>query len=263
MSTSAAESLRIDRRRRECVVSEHLGRVYALARRYRASGADAGDLVQEGLLALMEADARFDVARGVPFWAYAAPWVHGAISRFAADQRHALRLPAAARAELSHLRSAGEPEGDRRANPPLAVAARRAGISPERAGQLLAAARSPRSLQEAAGGEAGGGALVDLVADPRAEEPFEEVVERAGRETLGEVLTVLSEREREVIERRFGFCSPPERLADVGRRMGVTRERVRQIEARALDRMRDAAQAPRASARSTRPAGAGRERVPA
>jgi RNA polymerase primary sigma factor len=232
---------------------------------------DVADLMQEGVLALLEALRRYDPGLGVPFWAYAAPWVHGAIYRLAQEHRCAIRLPAAATVELTQLRVAAlRLAGGGSGEPSLQSVAREAGVAPERAELLLAAGRPPRSLQASAGTEVDGAALIDLVTDSRSEEPYEGVVDCGDRPPLPPLLRVLSGREREVIDRRFGLGCPSETLAEIGTGLGVTRERVRQIEARALAKLRAAAGAPeaarcagrggRAGNPGTRPAASGRRR---
>jgi len=243
----AAWSSGADRRRpgghgpRDELIDSYLPRIVALSRRFRGPGVELADLVQEGWLALLEARERFEPARGVPFWAYAAPWVHGAVYRLAQDQRRAVRLPAAAQVELGQLRRAGQQLARTGGGePPVAAMARKAGVPPDRAERILAAGRPPRSFQETLGPEADGTVLIDLVPDPGAEEAYDDVVERADAPDLEALLVVLSDREREVIARRFGLGRVPQTLADIGRLMGVTRERVRQIEARALVKLRAA-----------------------
>jgi RNA polymerase sigma factor (sigma-70 family) len=224
------------------LVEDHLGRIAAVARRFRSSRVELVDLLQEGSLALLEAYGRYEPKRGVPFWAYAAPWVHGAISSFAHDQRRAVRLPAAAQVELTLLRDASQQLARGRGRePPMTAVAEEVGIPPARAERVLAAGRQPRSLHEPLGGEADGAAGIDAVPDPAAEEPFEHVVEHADAPDLQALLDVLSPREHEVIARRFGLHRPEETLASVGEHLGVTRERVRQIEAHALGKLREAA----------------------
>jgi RNA polymerase primary sigma factor len=227
-----------DARAREALVEALLPDLVAAARRYAGGPTEAADLVQEGVLAALTALLRFDPDHGAPFRAYAAPWVRGAMARLAQDQRRALRLPARAKADLSALkRAGGRLMAERGREAPLAEVAREAGVELGRAEAILGAAQPAGGLEAPVGDD--GLTLVDVLADPRAEEAYDEVVRTAGAPELGALLGALSERERDVIERRYGLGGGREEsLADVGRRLGVSRERARQIEARALAKMR-------------------------
>ncbi len=248
LSLAAAASCRrhgsadvLARRARDHLVEANMPRVVTLARRFSDRRIEHADLVQEGSLALLEAAERYDRSRGVPFWPYAAPWVHGAIYRMAQDQRRPMRIPAAARAEIRRLRRAEEARGGTRSS--ARAVADRAGIPPERAELLLAADRPPRSLDEALGSDDDGLVLGDLIPDPFSQDPLDRVVTAADVTQATGLLDTLNERQREVLRRHFGLGRPPESLADIGRRLGVTRERARQIEVAALEDLRAVAEA--------------------
>ncbi len=225
---------------RDRLVETHMPRVVTLARRFRHGRVELADLVQEGSLALLEAAERYDRSRGTPFWPYAAPWVHGAIYRLAQDQRRAMRIPAAARSEIRRLRRAEDEQGGARST--ARIAGDRAGIPPERADLLRAADRPPRSLDEPLGSD-DGLVLSDLIPDPSTRDPLDQIVAAADATQAAWLLDTLDERQRDVLRRHFGLGRPPESLADIGRRLGVTRERARQIEAAALENLRAVAEA--------------------
>jgi RNA polymerase primary sigma factor len=231
----------LDATERERLAEAYLPRIAAVARPFSGPGADLAELVQEGALALLEALARFEPGRGVALWSYARPWVHGAIYRLAQDRRRALRLPPAASIELTQLNEVGQRLARATGGePPIEAVAEAAGLEAQRAERILAASRPSRSLQETVGTEGDGTALGDLVPDPRSQEAYDRAEARADAPDLGPLMVTLSRREREVISRRFGLGCPPETLADIGRRLGVTRERARQIEARALRKLQEA-----------------------
>ncbi len=231
-------ALRSPRAERDRLVEEHMPRVVSLARRFRDGRVEGADLVQAGTLALLEAAERYDRCRAVPFWAYAAPWVHGAIYRTAQDQRSAMRIPAAARCELGRLRGAQLQQtatGDARGP------TRCAGISRQRADILLGAARPAVSLDAPLDAGDPGGVLGDVIPDPAAADPLDQLVAADDVAEATRLLGTLGERQRDVLQRHFGVGRPAESLAEIGRRLGVTRERARQIEAAGLERLRVAA----------------------
>lgn len=225
---------------REALVVALLPDLMAAARRYAGGPTEAADLVQEGVLAVLGALLRFDPDRGASFRAYAAPWIRGAMARLAQDQRRALRLPARAKADLSALKRVGNRMlAERGREAPLTEVAEAAGVDLARAEMILNAARPAGALEEPLAGDEEALTLVDVLADPRAEEAYDGVVRAASTPGLAALLGALSERERDVVERRFGLGGREEEsLADIGRRLGVSRERARQIEARALAKMR-------------------------
>jgi RNA polymerase primary sigma factor len=231
-----------DQRARARLIAAGLPRLVAAARRYAGGPTEFTDLIQEGVRAILEALVRFDPTRGTPFWAYATPWVRGAMARLAQDQRRALRLPPRAMTDLAGLKEAevrlSAASGSR---PTLAAIADSAGVGLARAEAILNAARPPRSIGEPLGLQDEGLTLGDVLADPRAEAAYEEVLDRTDDPDLEALLGVLSERERRLLERRYGLDGGEEEsLAAIGRRLGVSRERARQLEERALAKMRRA-----------------------
>jgi RNA polymerase primary sigma factor len=235
----AAAALADEHGARERLIEAALPAIVGIARRFAGAGADFADLVQEGCLACLEALLRYEPERGTPFWAYAAPWVHGAMYRLAHDQRRALRLPARGLAELSRLKeAAARLRQESGAEPTLAQSARAAGLELERAEALAGAARPPASLQGPAAEDSAGASLLDAIEDPRSEEAYDRVVAGAASARLAALLGALSARERDVLSRRYGLGRPEQSLAEIGRDLGVTRERARQIEARALAKLR-------------------------
>lgn len=236
LTALAAAAAAGDAAARDALVEAALPRVVAAARRHARQGTEFADLVQEGVLATLVALRRYDAATGTPFWAYALPWVRGAMARLVGDQRRATRLPPRALRDLAALKEAAASWPRERGRPGVAELAERAGVDPERARALVRADAPARSLEETLGD--GDGALADVIPDPSAADGYDEVVRRAGIPELGALLGALSDREREVVERRFGLGGRPEEtLRAVGERLGVTRERVRQIEARALAKL--------------------------
>ncbi|HET6691286.1 MAG TPA: sigma-70 family RNA polymerase sigma factor [Miltoncostaeaceae bacterium] len=228
-----------DPRAREALLVGLMPELVVVARRYAGGPTELSDLVQEGALAALTALLRFDPERGTSFRAYAAPWIRGAMGRLAQDQRRALRLPARAKADLSSLKRAGNRlMAERGREAPLRDVAGAAGVDLDRAEAILNAARPAGSLEQPLGDDETL-TLVDVLADPRAEGAYDDVVREAAAPQLGALLRALSEREREVVERRHGLGDRDEEsLAEIGRRLGVSRERARQIEARALAKMR-------------------------
>jgi RNA polymerase primary sigma factor len=186
---------------------------------------------------------RFDPARRVTFAAFATWWIRQSLQDARSDFMRPMRLPPKALRQLSQLKSEHQRiyQGERR-SAKLGELADRTNIEVEQAEALLNADARPRSLDEpidSAEGELG--TMGDLLEDPLSAAAYEDIVDAVAGEQLRALLSRLTEREREVVQARFGFDAPAEKLSEVGERLGVSAERVRQIEERALAKLRSAA----------------------
>ncbi len=232
-----------DEAAREELIRRLLPLVQAIARRYRTEGLEQADLLQEGIVGLLRALQRFDSGRGVPFAAFATWWIRQSLQEARSDFMRPLRLPPKALRQLSQLKSEHQRiyQGERR-SARVAELAERTNIELEQAEALIVADARERRLDESIGSVDGEiGTLGDLLEDPLSAAAYEEVVDAVAGEQLRALLSRLTEREREVVRARFGFDAPAEKLSEVGERLGVSAERVRQIEERALAKLRSAA----------------------
>jgi RNA polymerase sigma factor (sigma-70 family) len=231
-----------DEAAREELIRRLLPLVHSTARRYRTEGLEQADLLQEGIVGLLRALQRFDPDRGVPFAAFATWWIRQSLQEARSDFMRPLRLPPKALRQLSQLKSEHQRiyQGERRAAK-VAELAERTNIELEQAEALLVADARERSLDEPIGSIDGElGTLGDLLEDPLSAAAYEDVVDAVAGVQLRALLSRLTEREQEVVRARFGFDAPAEKLSQVGERLGVSAERVRQIEERALAKVRAA-----------------------
>ena len=232
-----------DHAAREELIRRLLPLVHSTARRYRTEGLEQADLLQEGIVGLLRALERFDPARGVPFAAFATWWIRQSLQEARSDFMRPMRLPPKALRQLSQLKSEHQLiyQGERR-SAEIGELADRTNIELEQAEALLAADARPRSLDEPIDNAEGElGTMGDLLEDPLSAAAYEDVVDAVAGEQLRALLYRLTEREREVVQARFGVDVPAEKLSEVGARLGLSAERVRQIEERALAKLRNAA----------------------
>jgi RNA polymerase sigma factor (sigma-70 family) len=215
--------------------------VASVARRYRGTQALTRDeLVQAGVVGLLRGLQRYDPALGTPFWAYASWWVRQAMQHLVSEVARPVVLSDRAARQLARLqRARAKHVQAHRCEPTSAQLAAGSGLCASQVQSLVAASVPPRGLDEpTASGDDGGIAPGDLLADPRAEDAFDGVATRVVAGELTRMLAVLSDRERTVVRSHYGLDRPPRTLRELGRELGVTAERVRQIECEALDKLR-------------------------
>jgi RNA polymerase primary sigma factor len=233
-----------DRRAREELVEAFLPLIATVARVYRGSSAITRvELMQEGVVGLLRALERYDPALGVPFWGYAAWWVRNAMQQLIAELTRPMVLSDRALRQLSQLKRAhGEYLSQHGREPSGSELADRTGLSHAQVGEMLALERVPQSIDEPVQGAEGElGAFGELLADPLAGDAYEQLLDHSEIEQIRALMGSLNDRERMILRARYGLGGPEESLRDIGERIGLSGERVRQIEQRALAKLRAAA----------------------
>ncbi|HUA44519.1 MAG TPA: sigma-70 family RNA polymerase sigma factor [Solirubrobacteraceae bacterium] len=231
-----------DHHARSRLVEEFLPLIGGVARNYRSSPQiSRAELIQEGVVGLLRALERYDPTLGTPFWAYASWWVRQAMQQLVAELTRPFVMSDRALRQLAEIKDAHAGLLREGRSGTLAELGERTGLQASQLANLIAADRPPKALEEPVHGEEGEiGTFGELIADPLAEDEYEHVVSKLAAEELRGLLAGLSERERTVLRSRYGLDGEPQSLRAVGGRMGLSTERVRQLENRALGKLRAA-----------------------
>ena len=226
------------------LVESFLPAIGGVARRFDTGRrVQRSELMQEGVAALLFAAKRYDPRRTTPFWGYASFWVRKAMQELVAEMTRPAALSDDAVRRLAQLNTARrEHLHSHAAEPTSTELAAATGYTRSQVDSLLAIERTPRAFEEPLGARADAAAtLGETIADPEAEHEYDQVLDQV---EVRDLAVNLDERERTVLWRHYGLGQPAQTLSRIGARLGLTAERVRQIEADALDKLRAAAAEP-------------------
>ena len=224
---------------KERMINSNLRLVISIAKRYQGRDVPLLDLVQDGVIGLNRAVEKFDWRRGFKFSTYATWWIRQACQRAISSQSRTIRVPSHVeerRVKLARARSQLQARLGRK--PTREELAEATSLSQAHVDEALDAAEAPVSLNQSVGVE-DEGELGDLFSDPSADDPAEEALQSVERLGIRRSVASLPEPERRVVELRFGLDGDPQPLESIGKELGISRERVRQLESDALGRLAD------------------------
>jgi RNA polymerase primary sigma factor len=224
---------------KDALINAHLPLVIAVAKNYRDRGLDYMELIQEGSMGLQRAVEVFDYRRGHRLSTYARWKIEEAILKAIAEKGRLIRLPREVLAKIGRInRARARLARELGREPTRWEIAEFTGFEPHEVDNVHGWAQAPASLEAPINGDDGGAPLVESLHDESAEMPFESVAANSLRSSVRAALGCLTSRERRIIELRFGLGEePPQTLEAIGRRLDVTRERVRQIQTEALEKL--------------------------
>jgi RNA polymerase sigma factor (sigma-70 family) len=231
-----------DRGASEELIEAFLPAIAGIARMYRSVPAvDRNELMQEGVVGLLRATRRFDPSVGNSFWAYAAWWVRQAMQQLVSQVSRPTVLSDRAQRGLARIREARRVHFQVHGREPTpGELAALVGLPREQVESLLAAERVPQPLQMPAEDSPGQPGVADILADPGAEQEYERIISRLEIEQVRDLTKTLTPREREILYQHHGIEGPAKSLRAIGEALGISAERVRQIEADSLQKLRDA-----------------------
>jgi RNA polymerase primary sigma factor len=233
-------SVQAGQRAKSELIQANLRLVVSIAKRYTLRGMQFLDLIQEGNLGLMRAVDKFDYTKGFKFSTYATWWIRQAITRSIADQARTIRIPVHMVESMNRvLRTQRQMHQQLEREPTLDELSERVGLPPDRVREILRISQDPLSLDSPLG-EEDDSSLADFIEDLTVDAPADVATKNLLSEAVEQALAELTDREQEIVRMRFGLNEggQPKTLEDVGREFGVTRERIRQIEAKTLAKLR-------------------------